>query len=311
MKSALFILLLLAALTGLSFPVSAAHAPAAQIDFAAIDGFITAQMDKHGLMGVSLAITRGEEIIYLRGYGSAGDNRPMTPQTPMYIGSQSKSITALAIAQLVEQGKINEKAPVQTYLPWFRVADPAASAKITASHFLHHTSGLSEAGFTTILPENSSIEDVVRALKDARLTAPVGEQFQYFNIGFDVLAEIVQVVSGQPYEEYVQQHIFDPLEMTRTYTDPDLAQRNGLSQGYSRFFGVTVPRKQIHRDYEIAAGYIISTAEDMAHYAIAMNNSTRYAGNQLLGAKQLKRMFTPVLGCCCHPARRNLLRQHD
>jgi len=209
----------------------------------------------------------------------------------MYIGSQSKSFTGLAVAQLIEQGKIKPGDPVQKYIPWFRVADEAASKKITINYLLHHTSGLSEAGFTVMLPENASNEDAVRALASAELTAPVGTKFQYFNLGYDVLAVVVQNVSGMKYEDYIQQYIFDPLEMTRTYTDPELARENGLSQGYSRFFGFVIPQRQPHRVFDVSAGYIISTAEDMARYAIAMNNGGK--GVLQNGTSQL---FAPVQG---------------
>jgi hypothetical protein len=84
--------------------------------------------------------------------------------------------------------------------------------------------------------------------------------------------------------------------MTRTYTDPSLAHENGLSQGYSRFFGFTVPQRQPHRVYEVGAGYIISTAEDMAHYAMAMDNGGIFQGRPLLSFKGMDMLFTPVQG---------------
>jgi CubicO group peptidase (beta-lactamase class C family) len=214
----------------------------------------------------------------------------------MYIGSQSKSFTGLAVAQLIEQGKIKPNDAVQKYIPWFSVADEEASKKITVNHLLHHTSGLSEAGFTVVLPEDASNEDAVRALASAELTAPIGARFQYFNVGYDVLAVVVQNVSGMTYGEYVQKNIFDPLEMTHTYVDPDIARENGLSQGYSRLFGFTVPQKQPHRVFEVGAGYIISTAEDMAHYSIAMDNAGHYKGNQVLTAKGMDMLFAPLQG---------------
>ena len=154
--------------------------PSSGIDYAAMDAYINGQMQKHGLQGIALAITQGDQIVYQKGYGTAGAGRPMTAQTPMYIGSQSKSVTGLAIAQLAAQGKIDLNAPVQRYIPWFTVADPEASQKITVGQLLHHTSGLSEAGYTTILPDDTSLEDAVRSLSKAVLTATPGEKFQYF-----------------------------------------------------------------------------------------------------------------------------------
>jgi CubicO group peptidase (beta-lactamase class C family) len=275
-------------------PVSAK--PSDMEDFALFDSFIADQMDKHNIQGIALAVTSGKDIVYLKGYGTAGQDRPMTPQTPMYIGSQSKSFTGLAIAQLVEQGFVDLNSPVQAYIPWFQVADQEASRTITVSHLLHHTSGLSDQGFLTILSDTATNEDAVRALASAKLTAPVGTKFQYFNLGYVVLAVIVQNVSGMPYEEYIQKYILEPLGMTRTYTDPELARQHGLSQGYSRLFGFVVPQNQPHRTFEVSAGYIIPTAQDMAHYVIAMNNGGVYEGRKLLSPEGMHMLFLPVKG---------------
>jgi CubicO group peptidase (beta-lactamase class C family) len=277
-------------------PVAAGAVTGSGMDEQALDAYISGQMSKHGIKGIALAVTSGDEVVYSNGYGTAGQDRPMTAQTPMYIGSQSKSFTGLAMAQLVEQGKIRLNDSVQKYIPWFRVADEQASKQITVFHLLHHTSGLSESGFTTLLPDNATNEDAVRALASAELTAPLGAKHQYFNVGYDVLAVIVQNVSGMTYEEYVQKNIFDPLEMAHTYTDPALARQNGLSQGYSRFFGFTVPRRQPHRTFEVSAGYIISTAEDMAHYVIAMSNDGVYKDHRVLSSEGMDRLFAPVQG---------------
>ena len=96
--------------------------------------------------GLALAIVRGDQIVYLKGYGRAdASGRPVTPQTPFLIGSITKSFTALAVMQLVEAGTVDLDAPVQRYIPWFRVADPRASAQITVRHLLTMTSGLPQS----------------------------------------------------------------------------------------------------------------------------------------------------------------------
>jgi CubicO group peptidase (beta-lactamase class C family) len=296
------LLIMISALSAGIIPVEAASvtgrslSDVSGLDTEALDAYITGQMSKHGIKGVSLAVTSGTEIIYLKGYGMAGEGRPMTPQTPMYIGSQSKSFTGLAVAQLIALGRIERNEPVRTYIPWFKVADEEGSKKITVNHLLHHTSGLSDSGFFTVLPDDATKEEAVRALASAKLTAPVGVKHQYFNHGYVVLSLIIEDVTGQTYEDYVQQNIFDPLEMTRTYTDPVLARDNGLSQGYSRFFGFVIAQRQPHRAYEIGEGFIISTAENLAHYAIAMDNAGTYKGKQLLSFDGMEMLFSSIQG---------------
>ena len=105
--------------------------------FEEIDAHIERQMERLNMPGVALAIVEGDKVVYLRGFGRArpGGEAP-TPQTPFIIGSLTKSFTALAVMQLAEDGKVELDDPVQRYLPWFRVADPLASARITVRHLL-------------------------------------------------------------------------------------------------------------------------------------------------------------------------------
>src|SRR5688572_4802821 len=114
--------------------------------FDAVDNYIRTRMQELGIPGAALAIIQGDQIVHLKAFGVADDSgRPVTPQTPFFTGSTGKSFTALAIMQLVEAGKIQLDAPVQTYLPWFRVADPDASATITVRQLLNQVSGLPQS----------------------------------------------------------------------------------------------------------------------------------------------------------------------
>jgi CubicO group peptidase (beta-lactamase class C family) len=266
------------------------------IDFPTLDAAVQAQMSKHGLPGVALAITQGDQIIYSKGYGTAGGGRPMTPQTPMYIGSQSKSFTALAIVQLAEAGKLDLNAPVREYIPWFTVADAEATQKITVYELLRHASGLSDSGYPVVLPDDATLEEGVRSLAAAQLTAPIGAKHQYFNMGYAALQMVVEQVSGQSYEAYLQQYIFAPLGMIHSTGDPAAARSMGLAQGYSRFFGFAAPARQPHRAYELGAGFLMSSAEDLARYAIAMNNEGAYSGGRVLSAEWMRKLFAPLYG---------------
>lgn len=274
----------------LFLPNQTIAAPENAMDFSVLDAIVLEQMEKHGLPGVALTIIDGEEIVYSQGYGKADRIRPMTSQTKMFIGSLSKSFTALAIAQLVDQGKLDLDTPVQSYITWFRVADDDGSQKITIRHLLNHTSGLSDAGFSVVPSRNTSFEESVRMLKSANLTAPVGTTFQYFNMGYSVLAYLVELASGQPYFEYIQDHILTPLGMNDSTADPKSAQ--SVAQGYTRFFGFAVPMTQPVPEYAIGAGYIVSTADDLAKYAITMKNNAEGLVSPTMGRK----IFLPGQG---------------
>ncbi|MFU8889285.1 MAG: serine hydrolase domain-containing protein, partial [Trueperaceae bacterium] len=285
-------------LTALALVAPAAHAapdPAAGPDLAAIDAFVEDRMRRHGIPGIALAVVRGGEVIHARGFGTDGRGQRMTADTPMFIGSVSKSFTGLAVMQLVEQGRIDRDAAVRTYLPWFEVADPDASARITVGQLLGHASGLSDLRYieSLRLPDDATIEEGARDLRRAEPVAPPGSEFHYFNPNYAVLGHLVEVVSGQPYADYLREHVFEPLDMRRTFADPEAARAAGLARGHLQAFGVPVPREQPFRQHGLPAGYLMSTANDMAHYLIAMNGGGAFGDQRVLSRYAMIELHAP------------------
>jgi CubicO group peptidase (beta-lactamase class C family) len=270
------------------------------IDFSAVDAYVEAQMKTLKIPGLALAIVQGDQIAYMRGYGKADpDGNPVTPQTSFIIGSTTKSFTALAIMQLVEAGQIELDAPVQTYLPWFRVADPQASAQITVRHLLNQTSGFSNASGHDDLAasdlSDDAIENKVRSLANVELVHSPGAVYEYSNPNFQILGLIVQTVSGQTYENYVQEHIFDPLEMSHSFTSQDEAMQNGMATGYSRWFGIPFPKNVPFNRGALSGGYLICSVEDLAHYLIAQLNDGRYGTVPVLSSEGIAAMHAPAV----------------
>jgi CubicO group peptidase (beta-lactamase class C family) len=285
-------------------PAAQAAAPsatdAAEPDFAAIDSYVAGQVRDLRIPGLALGIVRDDQIVHLQSFGTARpEGTPVTPQTGFVLGSSTKSFTALAIMQLVEAGKVELDTPVQRYLPWFRVADPDASARITVRHLLNHTSGLpNSAGtddFTARDTSAGALETTVRRLSTVQLVHAVGTTFEYSNPNYLTLGLIVQVVSGRPYETYIQEHIFAPLNMTHSYTSPAAAQQHGLATGYRYWFQFPLPAANLedNRGY-LPAGFLISSAEDMSHYLIAQLNDGVYAGRRVLSADGMTQLHFPA-----------------
>jgi CubicO group peptidase (beta-lactamase class C family) len=264
-------------------------------DLSAIRAYIEQEVQRQRLPGLAVAITHGEQTIFLEGFGHSRKGEPITPYTPFFIGSLTKSFTALAILQLIEAGLVDLDAPVQHYLPWFRVADEQAGSQITVCHLLNQTSGMSYRGYrSTEMPVEASMEENGRALASARLTASPGTRFQYFNANYVLLGLVIEAVSGQPYEEYLAEHIFEPLGMEATYTDLQRAQAAGLAQGYNPFLGIPVARQQRFLGYDLPAGFILSNAADLAHYLIAHLNAGRFGEAQILSSAGIAVLHQPV-----------------
>ena len=272
-------------------------------EFAAIDAFVEGEMSAQRIPGLSLGIVRDGQTVHLQGFGEADESgRDVTPQTPFIIGSLSKSFTAMAIMQLVEAGQVDLDAPVQEYLPWFRVADAAASARITVRQLLNQTSGISPRTGKTFQGNgdvsDKALERAVRKLSTAELSEPVGSTFQYSTVNYAVLGLIVQEVSGETYEEYVQQQIFTPLGMQHSFTSEADAEPQGLATGHNYWFGRPAAAYVAYNRGILPAGYLISSAEDMTHYVIAQLHDGSFEGTELLspaGTAEMHRAAVPTL----------------
>jgi CubicO group peptidase (beta-lactamase class C family) len=266
----------------------------------AIDAYVEEQRRRLHIPGASLAVVEGDRIVHRRGFGRArpGGELPL-PQTPFFIGSLTKSFTALAVMQLVEAGQIELDAPVQRYLPWFRLADPQASAQMTVRHLLNQTSGLPSLPGEIFLADfddrPGATERQVRALTSLKINRPVGSKCEYSNLNYNILGMIVEVASGEPYADYVQNHIFTPLEMRHSYSSRDEARQNGLAMGHRHWFSLPFPAPNLPIPRgSLPSGQLISCAEDMAHYLIAHLNKGRYGDVQILSAAGIDELHRGV-----------------
>jgi CubicO group peptidase (beta-lactamase class C family) len=264
-------------------------------DFEAIDAYIEGEMEADRVPGLALLIVGGDEVVHLRSFGTAGpDGRPVTPRTTFILGSMSKSFTALAIMQLVEKGKVELDAPVQRYLPWFRVASPEGSARITVRHLLNQTSGLPENA-PRARGADSTLEAHVRALGDVELTHPPGAAYEYSSPNYQVLGLIVQEVSGQPFGEYVQQNIFDPLGMDDSFISHTQAQLAGtMASGHRYWFGRPLAADLPYEEGRLPCASLISSSEDMARYLIAQLNEGRYEQSAVLSPGGMAELHRPA-----------------
>ncbi len=225
--------------------------------------------------GLAYAVVQDGAILHVAAFGTAGrDGRAMTARTPVVIGSVGKSITALAIRQLVEAGRIDADAPVTRYLPWFALAGPdGAVERVTIRSLLDHTSGLSTADGQDPrwYTPGMTPEGVVRGLAAVRADVSAGT-YAYSNLNYVVLGVVVGAVSGQEYGDYVRTHIFEPLGMARSFTSLEAAAVADPAQGHRYLFGLPMAFDEPYPTGMVAAGYQVSTAEDMARYLAALAN---------------------------------------
>jgi len=278
----------------MALPAQSARTTAADIraDIPAIERYIAQQMERNRIPGVGVAIVSNDSVIYARGFGTNGLGASVTERTGFVLGSMSKSVTALAVMQLVERNLVQLDAPVKQYLPWFRVADASASARITVRQLLHHTSGI-PTGASRATGASRTLTDQVRALANVALNNAPGAVHEYASPNYLVLGAIVEAVSQRSYADYVQASIFAPLGMRDSHVDQAIAldreNPGRLSSGHVYVVGFPVARTLPHEGDRLPTAALISSAADMGRFLVAQ---MRTGSSELLSTAGLTLMHT-------------------
>lgn len=191
---------------------------------------IETEMRDLGIPGAAVAVVEGGEVTLAAGLGSKHPHRndPVQPTTLFRIGSITKTLTAIGLLQMVEQGFVDLNAPVTEYLPDFSFAyDPNWAPSITVRNLLTHTSAMADM-FEIDTPEYKDDEALSRYFSGpygqspyAYLMAPAGRMFNYTNPGYMLAGLVTEVASGMYYRHYLQENVFSPLGMTRTFLLPE------------------------------------------------------------------------------------------
>lgn len=262
-------------------------------DMVALDQFIQQELDAASIPGSAVVVTRGDQVLHVRGFGHDSTNQPVTGDTLFRIASLSKSFTSLAVLQLADAGLLDLDDPVAAHLPEFRPADQRG-ADITVRQLLDQTSGLADREVPELSrPQPETLEAATTSLGSAHLVAAPGTQFNYHNPNYQVAARLVEVVGGEPFAAYLQRHIFAPARMTSSSTtlfdDEPVA---GLAEGYVVAFGIPFATAAPHI-FGAGAGDVVSTAADMGRWLIINANGGRTAdGTSLISQEGLRQMHT-------------------
>ena len=195
-----------------------------------VDRLIAAEMGKTHIPGVALAVVKAGKVVKAQGYGSADleNGLPVTPETVFKIGSVSKQFIATGIMLLVQDGRISVDDPVSKYVP----GTPESWRGITLRHFLTHTSGVIREGpaFDPFKVQADSI--VIQSAFPRPLEFTIGSKWQYCNVCYFTLAEVITRVSGKPWEVFLAERVFRPSGMAATRTTTTTALVPRRSRGY-------------------------------------------------------------------------------
>ena len=233
-----------------------------------IDSLINKIMKDNYVPGLSIAIVNGDQQqIKTYGYSSLERKTPVTPGTLFQIGSCSKAFTALAMIKLVSEQHINLDEPVSKYLPWFKVTYKNAVVPVTLRQLLNHTSGIPWKTISTIPQRNdaAALEQTVRNVSTIQLHNLPGTQYEYATINYDIIALVIQTITGKTFESYIQHEILDSLQLAHTTIGVPVNDGT-IAQGYKvSFLNARAYNSPVFKGNN-AAGYVISNANDMVKW---------------------------------------------
>ena len=240
---------------------------------ARMDAYLAANFPRAGAPGLAVAVVDAGGVRYLRTFGDCPD-----ADAPFVVGSLSKSFTAVAVMQLVEQGAVDLDAPASRYAPGYDVPD-----EVTVRSLLNQTSGF-------------GAYDSLAEAADGELGETFGA-FSYANANYDLLGRVVEGASGEDYARYLDEHVLEPLGMASTTADPARAEALGMVPGHRDWFGLPVADGFRHAQGDgawggPASGYVASSVRDMASYLrMYLNGGMGGDGARVLSADSVRRMF--------------------
>jgi CubicO group peptidase (beta-lactamase class C family) len=267
---------------------------------------LSARMAELNVPGVSVAVIRNGGIEWARGFGSVSTGGPpVTPETLFQAGSISKPVSAIAALALVQAGKLDLDADVNTILKSWKVPDNSftGESKVTLRRLLSHSAGISVHGFPGYAADKPvpSLIDVLEGKPPAN-TAPIiveytpGSRYQYSGGGYTIMQQLLLDVTGKPFPDLIQDMVLKPFGMTSSsFVQPLPAREGQVAATPYRGNGEAVPGGP-HTYPELAAAGLWTTPTDLARFALALQDAWAGRKNPVLSQSMTDQMLTPGLG---------------
>lgn len=250
--------------------------------------------------GIAVAVVKDGKVVVAKGYGvrKLGDPAPVTPHTLFGIASNTKIFTAAALAMLVEEGKLAWDDRVVDRLPGFQMSDAYVTREMRVRDLLCHRSGLGlGAGDLMFFPVTDlSAADILYRLRFVPLATSFRSSYAYDNILYTVAGALIQQASGKPWATFIQERFFAPLGMRASKTSiKDLLPGDDAVAPHAMVSETLRPMPHMPLDNSAPAGAIVSSAEDMAKWVLALlAKGDLGKGQRLFSEKQAKVLMTPL-----------------
>jgi CubicO group peptidase (beta-lactamase class C family) len=273
--------------------ISVAHG---QIDVKVIDKYIEQARKDWNVPGMSVAIVKDGQIVLSKGYGvkELGKKEAVDDATQFAIASNTKAFVAAALSRLVVEGKIKWKDKVRDCLPYFALYGEYETAATTIEDLLCHRVGLGTfSGDVIWYKSTRSAEEVIKRVKYVPKAYDFRDGYGYSNLMFITAGEVIKKVTGKPWDVYLADTFFDPLEMNNTITSTNNLLSNYATPHKPTLENGTIPIDWTNWDNMGAAGGIISSAADMANWMMMHLNKGEWNETSFIDPEQLNLMWTP------------------
>lgn len=251
--------------------------------------------------GLAVAVGEGEEVLYAKGFGvkNVDTGEPVEPETIFHMASVTKLFVGTSLMQLRERKGIDLHKPVVEYLPYFRLKDERYK-KITLFQLLSHFSGMPDCedyGWDKPAFDDQALERYVKGLGDLTLLWEPGERFSYSNPAYEVLGDVIAKLSGESFEDYVQNHILKPLKMensallTAQRKDRERMASPHVKDKQNR---IIVSEIYPYNREHAPSSTLTSNVLDMVRWGAANLNRGELEGNRILDASSYELMWSPV-----------------
>ena len=260
-------------------------------DYASLEKTIQAELAATRTPGAAIAIVSGDQIVFAKGFGTSNSETgaAVTPDMLFRIGSVTKMFTSTALTMLADQGKLNLDAPIGQYVKGLA---PRLAA-VTAHQLMSHTSGLRDDAPSYGAHDAQALARVPRAWNDQYFFTRSGRVFSYSNPGFALAGLLAEETAGQPYARVIDQMVFKPLGMTSSTFEPTVAMTFPLSQGHNVVGGkASIVRPFADNAGYWPAGFMFSSANDLARFTIAFMNTGHVAGREVIPAGVITKLST-------------------
>jgi CubicO group peptidase (beta-lactamase class C family) len=262
-----------------------------------LDAFIEEGMQDWQLPGLSIVVVKEGKVVYLKGFGvrTLGDSAPIDADTQFGIMSTTKAMTALSIAMLVDEGKIQWDDPVTKYLPWFQMPTPYLTEQVTVRDLLRHNAGLANADLLWARGDYNTHE-ILQRIRSTKPAYSLRSNFGYSNVMYGVAGEVVASASGMSWEKFIDTHILKSLNMNHSYATLASSLASSDKNRSSAHYEINKQLRVI-RDLPVdsvpAAGATWSTARDMGNWLQFLLAGGQFNGKRLVSEENFRELFSP------------------